>query len=81
MRYSTESKFRKYFKGYSFLSFARKFGDKHGKKLMDAATKIGIGTAKTASKRVIQIADKITSVDKSKKKKKKKKKKMGNKES
>ena len=32
MRYSTESKFTKYVKGYSFLSFARKFGDKYGKK-------------------------------------------------
>ena len=41
MRYSTEPKFRKYVKGYVFLSFARKFGDKHGKKLMDTATKTG----------------------------------------
>ena len=79
MRYSTESKFRKYFKGYSFLSFARKFGDKHGKKLMDAATKIGIGAAKTASKRVIQKTAKATGdliekqVNQKKKKKKKKK--------
>ena len=30
MRYSTESRFRKYVKGYGFLSFARKFGDKYG---------------------------------------------------
>ena len=49
MRYSTESRFRKYVKGYGFLSFARKFGDKHGKKLVDTATKTGIKTAKTAS--------------------------------
>ena len=27
MRYSTERRFRKYMKGYGFLSFARKFGD------------------------------------------------------
>ena len=27
MRYSTEPKFRKYVKGYGFLSFARKFGE------------------------------------------------------
>ena len=39
MRYSTESKFRKYVKGYGFLSFARKFGDKYGTKLMDTAKK------------------------------------------
>ena len=39
MRYSTQPKFRKYIKGYNFLSFARKFGDKYGKKLMDTAKK------------------------------------------
>ena len=48
MRYSTEPKFRKYVKGYGFLSFARKFGDKYGKKLMDTATKTEIDAAKTA---------------------------------
>ena len=68
------------------MSFARKFGDKCGKKLMDTATMTGIHAAKTASKRVVQktaeatgdligneIADKITSVCKSKEKEKKKK--------
>ena len=54
MRYSTESKFRKYVKGYVFLSFARKFGDKYGKKLVDSARKTGIDAAKTASKRVVK---------------------------
>ena len=79
MKYSTEPKFRKYVKGYGLLSFARKFGDKYGKKLIDTATKTGIDAAKTASKRVVQktaeaagdlignkIADKITSVGKTK---------------
>ena len=47
MRYSTEPKFRKYVKGYGFLSFARKFGDKNDKRLIDAATKAGLDTAKT----------------------------------
>ena len=83
MRYSTELKFRKYAKGYGFLSFAGKFGDKYGKKLMNTATKTGIDAAKTASKRVVQktaeatgdlignkIADKITSVGKTKEKEK-----------
>ena len=81
MRYSTEPKFRKYIKGYGFLSFARKFGDKYGKKLIDTATKAGIDAVKTASKRVVQktaeatgdlignkIADKITSAGKTKEK-------------
>ena len=54
MRYSTEPRFRKYFKDYGFLSFSRKFGDKYGKKLMDIATKTGIDAAKTASKRVVK---------------------------
>ena len=54
MRYSTEPKYRKYVKGYDFLSFPRKFGDKYGKKLTDTATKTGIDVTKTASKRVVQ---------------------------
>ena len=81
MRYSLEPNFRGYVQGYGFLSFARKFGDKYGKKLMDTAPKTGIDAVKTASKRVVQktaeatgdlfrnkIADKITSVGKSKNK-------------
>ena len=79
MRYSTEERFRKYVIVYGFLSFARKCGNKYGKKLLDTATKTGIDAAKTASKRVVQktaeatgdlignkIADKITSTDKPK---------------
>ena len=54
MRYSTQPKFRKHVKGYGFLLFARKFGDKYGKKLMDTATKTGMDAAKTASKGVVQ---------------------------
>ena len=83
MRYSAEPGFRKYVKGYDFLSFARKFVNKYGKKLMDVATKTGMNAAKTASKRVVQktaeatrdiignkIADKITSLGKPKEKEK-----------
>ena len=53
MRYSLEPKYRKYVQGYGFLSFARRFGDKYGNKLMDIATKTGIDAVKTASKRVV----------------------------
>ena len=80
MKYSIEPKFRKYVKGYVFLSFAKKIGNKYDKKLMDTAIKTGIDAAKTASKRVVQktaeaaedlignkIADKITSIGKPKK--------------
>ena len=42
MRYSTEPRFRKYVNSHGFLSFARKFNDKYGKKLIDIATKTGI---------------------------------------
>ena len=79
MRYSTEPKFRKYVNGYGFLSFARKFGHKYDKKLMDTVTKTVIDPVKTVTKRVVQktaeatgdlignkIADKITSLGKSK---------------
>ena len=99
MRYSLEPTYKRYVKGYGFLSFARKFGDKYGKKLMNTATKVGTSKygkkiidttkkqgsefAKTAGKRIIQksaeatgdligikIADKITSLVKSKNKEK-----------
>ena len=53
MWYSTEPKFRKYVKGCDFLSFAKTFGDKYGKKLIDTVTKTGADAAKTASKRVV----------------------------
>ena len=62
MRYSTEIKFRKYVKGYSFLSFARKYGDTYRKNLMDTETKIGIDAAKTVSKRVVQKTEKLQEI-------------------
>ena len=83
MTYSIEPRFRKYVKGYGFLSFAKKLGNEYGKKLMDAATKTRIDAAKTTSKRILQktaeatgylignkIADKITLVGKPKEKEK-----------
>ena len=68
------------------MSFAKKLGNKYGKKLKDTATKSGIDAEKTTSKRIVQktteatgdlignkIADKITSIGNQKKKKKPKK--------
>ena len=55
-----EPKYRKYVQGYVFLSFARKFGDKYGKKLMDTATKTRVDAAKTASQRRIQKTTEAT---------------------
>ena len=80
MRYSAEPKYRKYVQGYGFLSLAREFGDKYGKRLMDIEIKTGIDASKTGSERVVQksaeatgilignkTADKTTSVGKTKK--------------
>ena len=66
------------------MSFARKFADKYGKKLMDDTRKTGIDAAKTASKQVVQktaeatgdlignkTANKITLLSKTKSKDKK----------
>ena len=39
MRYSLEPVYRRYIKRYRFLSFARKFGDKHGKKINEYCNK------------------------------------------
>ena len=41
MRYSIEPRERRYVKGYGFMSFARNFGNKYGKKLMNTAIKTG----------------------------------------
>ena len=80
MRYPTESKYRKHVKGYGFLSLARKFADKYGKKLMYTATKPGVDATNVTSRRVVQktaeaagdlignkIAEKFTSLAKTKK--------------
>ena len=63
------------------MSFASKFGDQYGKKLIGTTTETGIDAVKTPSKRAVQktteatgdlignkTADKITSVCKSKEK-------------
>ena len=82
IKYSTEPRYRKYVEGYGLLSFARKFWDKYGKKLMDTATKTKNRCCKLASERVVQnteaagdlieneIADKTTSAGKAKSKEK-----------
>ena len=80
MRYPTESKYRKHVKGYDFLSLARKFTDKCGKKITDTAKKPGVDATNAASRRVVQktaeaagdlignkIAEKFDSLAKTKK--------------
>ena len=76
MRYSLEQTYRRCVKGYGFLPFARKFGDKYGKKLMNTATKVGTSKygkkvidttkkqgsefAKTAGKRIVKKSTEAT---------------------
>ena len=72
MRYSLEPAYIRYVKGYGFLSFAKKSGDKYGKKLMNTATKVeskkiiditkkqGSKFAKTAGKRIVQKSAEAT---------------------
>ena len=75
MRHSLEPEYRKYVKGYGFLSFVRNFGGKYGKKLMNTARKTGKDFATIAGKKIVhksaeatgdlignKIADKITSM-------------------
>ena len=52
MRYQLEPRYRKYVHGYGFLSFARKFGNKYGKKIMDTA----VNTKNRYSKKFINTA-------------------------
>ena len=83
MRYSIEQKYGTYVNGCGFLSFAKIFGNKYGKKLMDTARKTETDAAKTVSKKEVQktaeatgdlvgnkITDQINSVRKIKSKEK-----------
>ena len=54
MRYSLEPKYKTYVKGYGFLSFTRKFGDKYGKKLMNTTTKTEINAAKNLEMNMVR---------------------------
>ena len=69
MRHSLKPEYRKYVKGYGFLSFARNFGDKYGKSmissknvkiLMDGAKKTSKDFAKIAGKKVIHKTTEAT---------------------
>ena len=72
MRYSIETRERRYVKGYGFMSFARNFSDKYSKSLMDKGIDLSTTFAKTAGKTAKatgdlignKIADKITSASK-----------------
>ena len=56
MRYSIEPSERRYVKGYGFMSFARNFGNKYGKKLMNTAKKTGTNFNSKYSKKLRDTA-------------------------
>ena len=69
MSHSLKPEYRKYLKSYRFLSYARNFGDKYGKsiinsknvkKLMDGATKTSKDFANIAGIKIIHISAKAT---------------------
>ena len=62
MRYLTEPKFRKYVKEYGFLSFAKQFGDKYGKNLMNTATKTVIDAEKLLLKELFKKLQKLQEI-------------------
>ena len=59
MRHSLEPEYRKYEKGYGFLSFARNFGDKYGKKLMNNTIKTGTNFNSKYGKKLTDTAIKL----------------------
>ena len=60
IRYSLEPTYRRYVQGYGFLSFARHFGEKYGKKIIDTTKKQGSEFAKKAGKRIVQQSAEAT---------------------
>ena len=56
MRYSIEPRERRYIKGYAFLSFAKTFSNKYGKKLTNTAIKTGINFNSKYGKKLTDTA-------------------------
>ena len=56
MRYSIEPRGRRFVKGYGFMSFARNFGNKYAKKLMNTAIKTGTNFHNKYGKKLTDIA-------------------------
>ena len=56
MRYSINTRERRYVKGYGFMSFARNFGNKYGKKLMNTTIKAGTNFSNKYGKKLKDTA-------------------------
>ena len=59
MRYSIQPRERRYIKGYGFLSFAKNFSNKYGRKLMNTAIKTGTDFNSKYRKKLTDTAIKI----------------------
>ena len=57
LRYLLEPNYRRYVKGYGFLSYAKIFGDKYCKKLKNTPAKIGIHAAKKLGDKYSKLMD------------------------
>ena len=51
MRYSLEPRYRRYFQGQGFMSFARNIGNKYGKKIFDKRLDVGKSMKKNMVKK------------------------------
>ena len=60
MRYSLETRYRKYVQGQGFISFAKNIGNKYGRKIFDKSIDAGKDFAKIAGKKVLHKSAEAT---------------------
>ena len=53
MRYSLEPRYRRYFQGQGFMSFARNIGNEYGKKIFDKSLDVGKSMKKKYGKKIL----------------------------
>ena len=63
MRYSIEPRERRYVKGYGFMSFARNFGNKYGKKLMNTSKNFNSKYGKKVTDTAIETGKDFATID------------------
>ena len=63
MRYSIEPRERRYVKGYGFMSFARNFGNKYGKKLMNTVKNFNSKYGKKVTDTAIKTGKDFATID------------------
>ena len=53
MRYSLEPSYRKYVHGHGFMSFAKKIGNKYGRKIFDKSIDVSKSMKKEYGKKIL----------------------------